>query len=518
VNFKKQSALFRTFLGTVPFARFARPDRGDVAIIVTPWAQTAVPWYSIAMALLYRERGWNATLVWDDLPSPSPRDLPTDLKIIESALDSLDGKLPVIPLSTVAPVELDAEDQAEIVRLTNLNMISYLKAVPDPRPEPEIEAHCLATLDQALQRIRGLLVTNRYDHLLIPGGIYGKSGLYLHAGRRNGVRVACFDSGAGSMTIGVDNVAGYCMDLAKMFLDPRFTDFVHANKDRALELGRKEFELRTQGRDRYTYQSHAYREHDDLEGGDVLIPMSVFDDAAGLGRNLLFPLPEDWLRETIEFLLRETNATVVVREHPNAWRMKRGTHLRGFLESGFVNEPRFRFVGGDQKISTYNLLEKAQVVLPCASTVGVEAAALGKAVIVESSVYYGNLSFVQKAVSKTDYFERIRNSLANPEPLADEQREQAWLCYFFGQVANFVDCDFTPQPVDFNQWAQRPFAELSQDPKVRLIVDAFSLGIPSCRLQSELILTKHPGSFQRKRLWRKLCEGVSSLTNFCRSN
>lgn len=490
MNFQKQSALFRTFLDTIPFARFPRADRGDVAIIVTPWIQTAVPWYAIAMALLYRERGWNPTLVWDDLPSPDPRDSPEDLRIIQGVLDSLEGKVRVVPLSTIAPAELDEMDRAEVVRLTSLNMVSYLKAAPDPRPEAEIEAHCLATLVQALQRITGLLTPNAFDHALIPGGIYAKSGLYLHAGRKSAVRVACFDSGPGSMTIGVDNVAGYCMDIAKMFLDPRFHEFVRKNKHLALELGRQEFELRTQARDRYSYQSHAYGKDSDFGECDVLIPMSVFDDAAGLGRNQLFSLPDEWLLETTAFILRETNATVVAREHPNAWRMKRGTHLRGFLESHFASEPRFRFVGGDQKISTYNLLEKAHVVLPCSSTVGVEAAGLGKIVIVESSVYYSDLSFVQKATSKTDYFERIRDALAKPAPLSDEQREQAWLCYFFGQVASFVDCEFTPQPVDFEKWAKRTFAEISRDPKVRLIVDAFSLGIPSCRLQSEQIFAK----------------------------
>jgi hypothetical protein len=212
----------------------------------------------------------------------------------------------------------------------------------------------------------------------------------------------------------------------------------------------------------------------------------MLDDAAGLAGFQFFASPEDWLRQTVGFLLTQTNAHIVLREHPGArhlsWRDETCNHIM----AAFPDEPRLRFVSCRDKVSTYRLLEPARVVLPYSSTVGVEAAILGKQVIPERAAYYSGLGFVQQPTSKEDYFDRISAALQNPQPLTPEQTEKAWLCYYFGQVVGFVDSAFTPVPKDFETWSQWGFRRLAGETAARVTVDAMSTATPVCRLQSQL--------------------------------
>lgn len=483
-----------------------RAGEEKVGILVAPWMETAVPWYSIALALLYRARGLNAVIVFADTPIPNPAERPGQIAVIASVMKTLEPHLEVIRLSELVPESLTPEDAAEVDRLVELNALAYLKR-SGLRDAASREA-CRLALTASMGQIKRLFATTKFDHCVVPGGIYNDSGLFYSCGRKHRVRIASYDCGPGSMTMGVDDIAAYSLDIAKLFA-PGEAAFVDTYKAQAIAMAQQEFDDRRQARDRYGYAAHAYDENRRGEIGDVLIPLSIFDDAAGLGRHRLFDSPEQWAHQTVAFLLENTAATVVVREHPCARLLGRDDRLPGMLEADFGSHPRYRFVSCEDKTSTYNLLESAHVVLPCASSVGVEAAALGKRVIVESSVYYAPLDFVEQAHSKEDYFACIARAASEKTPLADKLREQAWLCYFFSNVVNYVDCTFTPMPVDFSKWSRWSFTKLQNHPKVRLIVDTFSLGIPSARLQSELILsgaaslTPPPGQprFSLQRLW-----------------
>ena len=70
-------------------------------------------------------------------------------------------------------------------------------------------------------------------------------------------------------------------------------------------------------------------------------------------------------------------------------------------------------------------------------------------------------------------------------PLSDKQKEDAWLCYFYGQVVGFIDSVFTPVPQYYEHWIRRPFHRLVRERSVKLTVDALTTATPACLLQSE---------------------------------
>jgi hypothetical protein len=496
MRFGAQAEAFLKFVQSARDRDFppCREDVRKAAFLVLPWMETAVPWFSLAIALLYRARGFPVEIVYADTAAPNPGESAGQIPVIDRVLATLGPLLPVTRLSAQSKVELSTLDHAETQRLTELNAISYLRRTGQTGSDV-LKNFCEA-LAENLRQIRPLFTAREFDHWMVPGGIYGVSGLCTYCGRVEGTRVATYDSGAGTTLVGVDGVAAHCADVAAIFR-PEYAAYVETHRDEAIALAKKEFELRRGARDRYGYSVQAYEAGKPAEHCDVLFPLNMFDDAAGLGGHRFFASAVEWLRTTVGFVLGQTTATIVLREHPGARHVAWHDDTGDQLLASFPNEPRLRFVSCREKVSTYQLLESAKVVLPYSSTVGVEAAMLGKQVIVESSAYFADLGFVQQAASKADYLQRIQATLHGTQPLPEELREQAWLCYFYGQVANFVDTEFTPMPEDFAKWSRKSFQRLKQEPTVELIVETLSSGVPSCRLQSERIFAAQSAAPRR---------------------
>ena len=454
MRFPEQAASFRRFLRSVP----------DLTLGLDSGQSHAV------------------TLLFDDLPHPNPLESPDQIGHIESVLMSLGQRFDVIRASELPEALVTDSDRPRVEEIARLNEAYLHRAGAKGH---DAEAHFRLSLAERVGRFRSVLTRRLWGHVLLPNGLYGSAGLLCVLARQMGLRTATYDSGPGVAILGTDSIAAHCLDLAKLF-DAEFSDYMSVNRQRAIDLGRREFELRSTGRDRFNYQKTAYA------GGvfsefDILVPMNIFDDAAALGRNRFFRGPQEWLFETVDFIINSTKATVRVREHPAARRLARERVYGPLLIERFGRSERFDFTGCDEEVSTYSLLEKARVVLPHTSTVGIEAVALGKRVVLESDAYYSGLGIVEKAHSKVDYFDRIRRAVEAPGEPSEDEREKAWLCYFFGQVTNFVSSEFTPQPSDFDQWVKMRLDDIAQNPQVDLMVSVLLGGIPAWRLQSERV-------------------------------
>ncbi|MEO6054478.1 MAG: hypothetical protein ABIP97_10730 [Chthoniobacterales bacterium] len=488
--FAEQAKSFEAFLDDALECEFPpTPGSPLCGIIITPWVETAVPWFSLTLGLLYRKLGYRVAFIYHDTTFPNRNEPVSQLAIIKRVLNRFAPRFEILSLSSFAPQHCDKILSVELDKLVHLNMGTYLRRTPQDFSPEELQAKCASAMREAAGSLLALFETRRFDHVVAPGGLYGFSGLYRVISDRYDTRTAYYDSGTGSLVLGSDNVAGHCMDLGKAF-SPEYQDFLKENSEIMIALAKAEMAQRVTAGDRYSYQEAAMNPKDRELGGDILIPLSIFDDAAGIGKTQSFASSAEWIEETVNWILTKTDASVVMREHPSTRKVKTNRDLQLRLAEQHKGNPRFRFIAGTETVNTYALMPRAKIVLPCASTVGVEAAAMGKHVIMESSAYYAGLSFVTFALTKEDYFAQITKALANPEPLSQSQRNDAWTCYFLGQVANFVDGDFTPIPSDFSSWVARKFEELAADPKIQLVVEVLAEGVPSCIVQGKRILTE----------------------------
>jgi hypothetical protein len=453
------------------------PGAGRVAVVVMPWVSTAVPWYSIMLGLGLAQRGRPVTLVRDDSGFPD-KYLSEQERALDRILDRAGRFFPVVRLSDQPPAPPRPGDRELIDGLTDQNVTWILRGATPTQGERRVVQRIARSLEQALPMVRGTVAAGDFDLLVVPGGVYGTSGLFLHEGAARGCRVATFDTDRRIAQICVDGVAAQNADVPTAF-GPLW-DAGPRGRAGAIAAARAEFADRTHGRDSYGFQVVA-------AGGDpaagepsVLIPLNVEWDTAALGRHVHFRSTSEWLVSTIGAVLAHSRLPVIVRQHPSERRegQRSQVDVAGLLAEHFGDEPRCRFVAASDPVSSYDLLGAARLVLPYVSNIGIEAAALGKPVLVSGACYYADLGFVWSACSRDEYFELLRRGLAGHLPRLEDQTDRAWLCYYLNAVANRQTTDFTPHPDDFWVWCQIPPDQLFSDPEVMSILEAIDSGLP----------------------------------------
>ena len=116
------------------------------------------------------------------------------------------------------------------------------------------------------------------------------------------------------------------------------------------------------------------------------------------------------------------------------------------------------------------------------STVGIEAAALGKPVLAAGDSYYANLGFVYAAGSPQEYFDLLQQGMQGQLSVLPAQQEKAYIGYYL-RLCNQIWTDFTPDMPEFWKWSKRSPEELFADPVVTDILDAIDHNQPIALLR-----------------------------------
>ena len=196
-----------------------------------------------------------------------------------------------------------------------------------------------------------------------------------------------------------------------------------------------------------------------IDAYDVVIPFNIFWDSAALMGNELFSDEVEWLNQTLEYLMWETNCSVMLREHPAQNKIKEFLYCNYEEKLPIIkNYPeRIRYVKAADKVNTYQYIQQCKLVLPHTSTMGVEAAMMGKNVILHSHVYYEDIEIAYKAKSKDDYFEKVKYYLENPELKICRNTDNAYLAYYY-QMKRIFPTKFSEC---FIEWMEKTLEEVN---------------------------------------------------------
>jgi hypothetical protein len=478
-------------------------EGAPVAIVVMPWFATPAPWYSIAVGLGLARRGLPVTFVWHDLPTPDPfNTLEEQNDEIGRILHSLRPRFPVVRVSEI-PISgssvTEIADDALLEDLTRQHLTWSTRAAVELNPHDMALAPALrAQLSAAFPSVRAVIQNGDFRYLVTCGGVLSASGLYLAAARESGVRAATLDAGLGWVVVGTEGVAAQQTDLARAF--SMLWSELDGDVNGVIDEARAEFERRRSATDATSYQKSRARGSTRDEGAsDILIPLSVMFDTAALGRNHLFEDSKAWLVETVGMLLQHTHDRIIIRQHPSERRAGERSRFdaAAVLTDAFGHVDQVEFVPAEDPVNSYDLLAEARLVIPFVSTIGIEAAALGKPTIVGGSVYYSDLGFAWSARTPDEYLDLIaRGARGELEPLP-EQADRAWVCYYLNAVCQRVWSDFTPQPSDFWRWVKRHPEELYTSPAVDDILTGLDDNVPVAILRHRRRRTQDVGSRDR---------------------
>jgi acetyltransferase-like isoleucine patch superfamily enzyme len=502
-EFERSSFSFLRFLQSVPVREFPAVSKNSptVGVVVGAWCSTTVPWYSIAMVFLLRQRGINTIIIWDDLLDvPNSSSFHQETAIIGNILSRIQG-FPIIRLSKLNNAPIGVEDEQFMWKRALENAIWWNKGSLPIERVRAAQRSLFSLFSSNISKVRAVFDSANFDFVVMPGGTFGNSGLFLRAGAARGVRVSTYDSGEGSAMLGLNGVAATCSDvphaLQRMNAEMKRSE-IHEARAYAREflLNRMEGRESLPGRkDGVQSQVQTVKHSADKSrySYKVVIPLNIEWDSAALGLHTCFETDVEWVEKTVEYLLKHTNVSVAVREHPLNRKFQQGeSDIERLLTSKFGDHPQFKFFSKTSQVNSYRLLEQAKVILPHTSTIGIEAAMLGKKVIIQSKSYYRNQPFVEATSSQSEYFHAISHAL-NDESLtgsASPEAIQAAELTYFARLAYCIHTDFTPQPKDFETWSNSGFNQLSKNKDVACILESLIANVPTACLQKNQITSK----------------------------
>lgn len=433
-----------------------RADR--IAVLVTPWLGTAVPFLSLEVALMLARAGCQMSVIWDDadLVGNAPRD--GQSKEIAKIIARLGAPLHVIRAEDLPPGEPDVE-AAE--RSLQSNAIWRMRGEDKAGEFFETRPGAREKIAAHIGAIERWLREAKFDWIFLPGGIFGLSGSYVAAARNTGTRFTTYDSGVGVLRLAHDAIASHLGDLPRSFsaLQPVWRQNPE-ECERVIQQARSEIGDRSAAKDFRQFQV-APAGRDDLRY-DILVPLNIRWDSAALERQRLFTSVSEWITSLLEWVDAHPGTSICLRQHPRErLDFARGSDTLAPILNRFAHlGERLRFVGAEEALSTYDLLRHAKIVLPHTSTVGIEAALLGKPVALSTRCYYEDFGFCRVASTREEYFHFIEEACRGSLAVSARETEDAALAYYLTQRCALLRTPLTGDPKNAVDWMAQPPQEL----------------------------------------------------------
>jgi hypothetical protein len=159
----------------------------------------------------------------------------------------------------------------------------------------------------------------------------------------------------------------------------------------------------------------------------VLFPNITWDSAT-FRLDRAFSGLSQWIEATIHWFETQPDKQLVIRVHPAEVRlpmMESRDALEQRIRTAFPNLPaNVRVVPADDPANSYELLAMSEAVLVYTSTLGMEAAAQGRRVLVAGTPHYAGRGFTDGVVTADDYGRNLTRAFDEPH-LSEAQRDLA---------------------------------------------------------------------------------------------
>jgi len=470
---------FEQFLRRLP--ELPRREGTPAVVVVTHWWGTAEPWCMMALALLLQRYHGNTVVLFDDT-NINARDVGTRLE-----LAAIGRALRRMPLTWYRLSDFEGECPLSPEEVSRAARADAIKGYRGEQWSPAQQAHASRVelpLRRAAGRIDAFLAKHPARYLLASTGFQATGGLYPRIAPLHGVRVATLDGNAGSRLVSVNGIAAHLPDVARTF------EIIGELEPWAEELTRREWEKRSKGQDRYQYQAVPVGESEDEPIGPLL-PLNQSYDTSAMGRSQLFDGQDDWMMQTVAWLLANTSETITIRQHPVERLWPGNDDYRARLHARFGEHPRIRLYDAWAKVNTYDLVRRAKVVLPHTSSVGMEAVAAGRPVVAEAKSFYTEMGVVTPVETREQYFAQIQDALAGRVQVTDEQKRRALACWYLSQICSYVPTILTGYQEDFEQWHKETLDSLGARSDVQMTLEAIETDTPLPLMRHRELRAQH---------------------------
>lgn len=462
---------FLVYLSRSPFRKRKQEKKNKkICFVLIPYEYGDWHQFTLNQALLLYVKGYDIEFLIDDISGMEEEYLfrgitGIALTLMLPILDAISGIAPVRYLSDCRRIRLTGKDKEEAVNLYKATETWLVGVSKTLSPRQYKRFLYTATF------IKGAMADCDADVIQIYTGSHTKKGFYTLFAQQNGKRVATFDSqGKVGRTISYSSQGEqcHCPDIPYTILHDLLPE----------EVKEQIYEEVTQ-----KYKDIAPGKFNDKY--DIFVPLNIDWDAAALNVPGLFASTDEWIREVVEYVMQNTDATMILREHParkydpefNYGNLKE--QLRSFR--GY-DESRILFIDFDNPISTYDCLKHCSVVLPYSSTVGMEAIVMGKKTLNCMEVYFAKAGIGELPETKEALFERIRQCVERPERVSEEEKKLAALGIALHANITVKKTKFSEL---YTRWGTASFMRMYLDRDINKMLDSIAVGTPFCVLNIE---------------------------------
>jgi hypothetical protein len=497
------------FLGLVEryrrrIRKYCRPglpksSGAKVGVLVSPWQQTAVPFYLIEWATCLRRHGVDVEFIWDVWPNETGLSTAEEKGIL-LALEAAEMAFGIRTFNLCGTAPSGTEEATTRVS-SRLALLAFETITRNRGREPQLDDPDVTSEEQRLrahaQRVERAISQKRYSWMLVPGGVWSVSGVYWDICETLGIGLTTFDSGPGLLCFQHGGPAAHFPDLNSSMQMLGKKCLENESVRRKIEAWVEErLSIRRKGEDEFRLQPQ--EKTSAQKPSDIVVPLNYRLDSAAMCRQRLFPSVNEWMHALVNWAQSYPDISIAFRQHP----CEKIPAYRSNEDYSWISEratPNIRFIGAEDSVNTYDLLAGCRLVLPYSSRVGIEGGLFGKSVILAASTYYEKMAFVQVAHSREAYFNLIEMSLKNTVEQSFEQRCSAYAAYWVAETFGLHKTNFTPIPSDFLSWVDEDPAALWSTEKASIFLKAAITRKPVADLLVGALIEQSAPSFQDRK-------------------
>lgn len=258
-----------------------------------------------------------------------------------------------------------------------------------------------------------ILDSNNFDLILAHHGIYVPQGNVVALARERGIPLVTWVQGYRKGTF----VFGFGDTYHKTFLKEEVPLSPLPNEIKLKTL--KYLKSRDTGKADWIsfgkfskHQTKVSRSHSERQS--VLLLTNVSWDAQLHYDSRVFLDMHDWIIETVNWFIANPEFDLTIRVHPAelTGRIVSQDPVASMINETFGNLPtNIELIGPGEKVSTYALMDRADLGLIFASKVGIELATLNVPIIVAGESWIRGRGFSNDPKTKEEYFELLRTFL-----------------------------------------------------------------------------------------------------------
>ncbi len=354
-----------------------------------------------------------------------------------------------------------------MVRLSVCRYFLRLGLGPDHLPVYKKFLVSAVTLHSAFTR---LLEREKFSRFLIFNGRYATYNIPLAILAQKGIPYATYElSEQERFFFSVNQIAVLWHDVREKFSawlesGPRSENIQEQVKD-FVELRRKRF-------------VSAYVDvHDAIKVDgplDVAVFTNVVWDSAAFDRDTIFEGQFAWIEQVISWARSRPEIRVAVRIHPaetNVTYNKSDERMLTFIQRTFAElPPNVTVIPPHERKNSYGLVEQAKVVLAYSSSIGLEAALVGKPVFIAAWTHYIQKGLTHTFDSKSAYFTALEEAVRSPQGwAADKDLAARYTYWYYKKYHYLVNTDLHTKPFNLfedSRFLRVPFVRASRSPEL----------------------------------------------------